>query len=124
MDSYWSNFFGSSRIWVGDDPTPFSETLTLATKTPFTEGGFINLDQPVKGRYIVLRRDGAGLSGHAYTICQIKVYAVTNLLQYDGATILKAPESTYHWLSAENLITNLGVRSVRADWHYRPLSDA
>ena len=124
MDSYWSNFFGSSRIWVGDDPTPFSETLTLATKTPFTEGGFINLDQPVKGRYIVLRRDGAGLSGHAYTICQIKVYAVTNLLQYDGATILKAPESTYHWLSAENLITNLGVRSVRSVFGLEPLSDA
>ena len=108
---------------MGDDPTPWSETLTLATKTPFTEGGFINLDQPVKGRYIVLRRDGAGYSGHAYTISQIKVYAVTNLLQY-GATILKAPESTYWWLSAENLITNLGVRTVRANWEYRPLSDA
>ena len=82
---------GSSYVWIGDDPTPWSTSLTLATSEPINEGGFINLDRPVKGRYVVLRRDGpAPDTDNAYTINEIRVYGITNLLGY-GAAILKAP---------------------------------
>ena len=58
-----SKRLGSSQVWIGDDATPFSTSLTLPTTDPINEGGFINLDRPVKGRYVVLRRDGPGLDG-------------------------------------------------------------
>ena len=89
-----SKRFGSSQVWIGDDATPWSTSLTLATAEPINEGGFINLDTPVKGRYVVLRRDGYNINGSRYYIVnEIKVYSVTNLLNY-GATILSAPEPT------------------------------
>ena len=89
-----SKRLGSSRVWIGDDVTAFSTSLTLATADPINEGGFINLDRPVKGRYVVLRRDGLNIVGsEAYTVSEIKVYSITNLLDY-GATILSAPEPT------------------------------
>ena len=43
---------GTSHIWIGDDLS----NLTQATTEPIYTGGFIDLDQPVKGRYVVLRR--------------------------------------------------------------------
>ena len=58
-----SKRLGSSYLWVGDDPTPWSTSLTLATADPINEGGFVNLDRPIKGRYVVLRRDGLGING-------------------------------------------------------------
>ena len=85
----------------------------MATKEPFNEGGFINLDFPVKGRYIVIRRIGPALPGtniNKYTINEIKAYEVTNLLNY-GAKIFKAPDATATSKTAENLINNLSVRS-------------
>ena len=90
-----SKRLAGSKVWIGDDPTPWSTSLTLATSDPINEGGFINFDRPVKGRYLVLRRDGPNLhdGGQFYTVLEIKVYAVTNLLEY-GAAILSAPEPT------------------------------
>ena len=83
---------GNSFIYVGDDGSYQSDRLTLATVDPIIEGGFIDLDQPVKGRYVVLRRIGApNVANNDFAISEIKVYAVRNLIQY-GATILKAPQ--------------------------------
>ena len=81
-----------SSIWVGDDSTPWSSSLTRATSEPINEGGFINLYPPIKGRYVVLRRYGPGLNlnNKGYSVSELKVFSVTNLLGY-GATILKAP---------------------------------
>ena len=78
---------------MGDDGTYQSSSLALATVDSINEGGFIDLDRPVKGRYVVLRRVGAPilLGPIDFAISEIKLYAVTNLLQY-GATILKAPK--------------------------------
>ena len=77
-----SGRLGSSYIFVGEDNTPFSDNLTLATKEPFHSGGFIDLDFVVKGRYVVIRRIGPGFHGeNAYTFSSIKIYAITNLLQ-------------------------------------------
>ena len=91
-DDYWSKTLGSSQIWIGDDATPWSSSLTLATTETINEGGFINLDRPVKGRYVVLRRDGPSIGPYNnYVINEIRVYTVTNLLNY-GATILSSPE--------------------------------
>ena len=70
-----------SRVWIGDDATPFSTSLTCATTEPIIEGGFIKLDRIVKGRYVVLRRDGYSLGGIDYTVNEIRVYSVTNLLE-------------------------------------------
>ena len=56
-----SKRLAGSKVWIGDDPTPFSTSLTLATAEPINEGGFINLDKPTKGRYVVLRRDGLNI---------------------------------------------------------------
>ena len=91
--------------------------MTLATTEPISEGGFINLDKPATGRYIVLRRDGPSSDGDLWDlrVCEIKVYSVTNLLEY-GATILKAPESSLAHLGAENLINNLRERSSRSNF--------
>ena len=80
------------------------------------------MDRPVKGRYFVLRREGHGIGNElTYTINEIKVYAVTNLLNY-GAMILAAPEPTASSKSAQNLISNLRTRSVRND--FRPIIDS
>ena len=96
--------------------------MTLATAEPINEGGFINLDAPTKGRYVVLRRDGNNLNGDQYyTVNEIKVYAVTNLLNY-GATILSAPEPTTPSKSAQNLVENLRTRSPRND--FSPIIDS
>ena len=94
--------------------------MTLATTEPISEGGFINLDKPATGRYIVLRREGPSIDGGHWNlyVCEIKVYSVTNLLGY-GATILKAPEPSYAHFSAENLINNLRERSSRS--YYNPI---
>ena len=73
------------------------------------------LDFPVKGRYIVIRRIGPALPGansDRYGINEIKVYEVTNLLNY-GAKIFKAPDATTSTKTADNLINNLSVRSPR-----------
>ena len=105
-----------------DDQTSWSTSLTLATAEPINEGGFINLDRPLQGRYVVLRRDGQGIDGqNLYQVNEIKVYAVTNLLNY-GATILSAPEPTIASKSAKNLIENLRTRSVRNNWN--PIIDS
>ena len=89
---------------MGNDGTYKSQSLTLATADPINDGGFIDLDKPVKGRYVVLRRIGApNWTTDEFAISEIKVYGVTNLLQY-GATILKAPEPNEHANIATNLI--------------------
>ena len=116
-----SKRLGTSYLWVGDDPTPWSNSLTIATIEPINEGGFINLDRPIKGRYVVLRRDGPGISNNWYTVSEIRVYSVTNLLNY-GATILSAPESTTSSKSAQNLVTNLRTRSARNN--FNPIIDS
>ena len=98
--------------------------MTLATAEPINEGGFINLDKPTKGRYVVLRRDGPSSiddSITTYTVNEIKVYSVTNLLNY-GATVLSAPEPTSPAKSAQNLVENLDTRSSRND--YNPIIDS
>ena len=96
--------------------------MTLATADPINEGGFINLDRPLKGRYVVLRRDGASVGvDDLYTVNEIKVYSAINLLNY-GATILSAPEPTISSKSAQNLVTNLRTRSVRNNWN--PIIDS
>ena len=106
---------GNSYIYVGDDATTFSTSLTLATTEPINEGGFINFDKPVKGRYVVLRRIGPPAIGNwDYSVSEIRIYAVTNLLHY-GASILKAPDPLSPAKSADNLITNLRTRSARND---------
>ena len=61
-----SERLAGSKIWIGDDATPWSTSLTLATADPINEGGFINLDRPTKGRYVVLRRDGSSILGESY----------------------------------------------------------
>ena len=89
-----SKRLAGSKVWIGDDATPWSTSLTLATADLINEGGFINFDRPVKGRYVVLRRDGYNLDGGLqYTVNEIRVYSVKNLLNY-GATILSAPKPT------------------------------
>ena len=63
---------------------------------------------------MVLRRVGGSNSDNQYTISEIKVYEVTNLLHY-GAQILAAPDESVASLSADNLIENLRTRSARYD---------
>ena len=109
-----SRRLGNCRVWVGNDTAPFSTSLTLATTDPISEGGFINLDKPLTGQYVVLRRVGASIDG-SFTdllLCELKVYSVTNLLGY-GATILKASAPSNSLYGAENLVNNLRQRSSR-----------
>ena len=74
-------------MYVGNDSNTWSTNFILATKQPFHEGGFINFDTPVEGRYFVLRRIGPGNHDNYFVICEIKVYGVTNLLQYGSKLI-------------------------------------
>ena len=84
--NYYINTSDSTRlarsyVWVGNDGEPWSESLTLATSEAIYDGGFINFDRPLRGRYVVLRRDEPSLSGNNfYTVNEIKVYGITNLL--------------------------------------------
>ena len=87
---------GNTYVYVGDDATVFSDELQLGTSQAINNGGFINLDTPLTGRYVVFRRDGASLPGavsNSYVLWEIKVYGSTNLLNY-GAQILSQPEAT------------------------------
>ena len=103
IGAFWINedtarSIGLSYILIGDDNSLFSNNLTLATTDPFHSGGFIDLDFPVKGRYVVIRRLGTGFESFFsydwfYGICTIKVYAVTNLIQY-GAGIHIASDAS------------------------------
>lgn len=100
-------------MYVGDDGTPWSNSLTLGTVSFFQEGGFINLDSPLTGRYLVIRRLGPGIGGsNDYSLAQIKAYSVTNLL-YQSATILEAPTPNVVTKSAQNLVENLRTRTQR-----------
>ena len=70
---------------MGDDSAAFSDNLTLGTSVAINEGGFINLDTPLTGRYVVIRRIGPallGADGNYYTMNEIKLYEGTNLLNY------------------------------------------
>ena len=53
-----SRRIGNTYVFVGDDITPFSESLILGTSNAINEGGFINLDEPIFGRYVAFRRIG------------------------------------------------------------------
>ena len=69
---------------MGHDSAVFSDNLSLGTSVAINEGGFINLDTPLTGRYVVIRRIGPALPGGSnnYTINEIKLYEGTNLLNY------------------------------------------
>ena len=56
-----------------------------------------------------------------YTISEIRVYTTPNLF-YKGATILEAPDPVLTSKNAENLVTNLRVRSPRNE--FNPIIDA
>lgn len=93
--NYWSSSLriGNCYIYVGDDGTPFSNNLKLGTTQPINEGGFIELDTVLSGRYFVLRRVGPGLpnrDSNLFVMSEIKVYASVNLLQY-SASIFTSP---------------------------------
>ena len=71
---------------MGDDSAAFSDNLSLGTSVAINEGGFINLDTPLTGRYVVIRRIGPALpdpyATNKYTINEIRIYAMINLLNY------------------------------------------
>ena len=55
-DSSLSNkFFGTSAIWVGDNATAYSTSLSKCS-ADFFDTSFQKMTQPCTGRYVVLRR--------------------------------------------------------------------
>lgn len=110
---------GDSRVFVGDDPSPFSTSLVRGTIKPFSDGGFIDLDTPLTGRYVVIRRQGPSLYNpsttdsdvNQYSIREVRIYSSTNLLQY-GASLVSQPVAQSSAYSAQNLIENLRARNT------------
>ena len=90
-----SKRLGNSYMYIGNDGTPWSTSLTLVKQQPIHEGGIIIFDQPLTGRYFALRRIGPGLPGgtNHYTISEIKLYGTPNLLNED-AKVLESPDPT------------------------------
>jgi len=101
---------------MGSNPDSPTANGNTCTTTPIHEGGIIVINLPA-GRYIFLdRRDLAD----RFNIAAVRAFQSPNLLAY-GATIIAdyTPVTGYE---KENLLTNFGVRTTRAD--LSPIIDA
>ena len=92
---------GSSAFYTTDDLV--SAVYTKCSED-FHDGGFIILTN-CQGRYLKLMRTGPGMNNKWFSINEIRVYSVGNLLE--GATVIKAPTPKDSMFSANNIIENL-----------------
>ena len=104
---------GSSAFYITDNLWgPVSEYTKCSSD--FHEGGFKKLTD-CKGRYLILRRTGKGMSSNYYAINEIRAFSVPNLLE--GAAVIKAPTPKDLLLDAKNLVENFETRSSRQDFN-------
>ena len=100
---------GSSAFYITDDPLASVSDCTKCS-TDFYDGGFKSLSN-CKGRYLILERTGRGASSINFTINEIRVFSVPNLLE--GATVIEAPSPKDPAFAAKNLAENQENRSCR-----------
>ena len=93
-------------VWVSDnapDLTGSTAGYTRCTADFFNDGGFKVLSPDCIGRYLILKRDGGGMSGdNVLNINEVRIYTVPNLLT--EASIVQAPEPKDPLFKADNLI--------------------
>ena len=90
-------------VWVSDNaPDGNTAGYTRCTADFFHEGGIKVLSPHCKGRYLILRRDGDGMSSTGLNINEVRIYTVPNLLT--EASIVQAPEPKDPLFKADNLI--------------------
>ena len=90
---------GFSAFYVSDDAA--ATAVYTKCSDDFHEGGFKKLTN-CQGRYLKLMRTGGGMAYNFFTIYEIRVYSVSNLLE--GAVVIEAPVPKDPYFSANNLI--------------------
>ena len=119
-----TNRIGLSHIRLGNDSADFS-TINSIVVPAIVEGGFFEVNDPISGRYINVRRDQPSVNvsdNGAYNLRQIKVYQTPNLIKtYEDTIQITSDTSTaVTEYEAVNLIQNLENRS---SWgHYYAIS--
>ena len=105
-----------SHVWIGDDATHFSTSLTKCSQD-MPDTGFFLMQPQTKGKYVVLRRTGYNIHGsggnHKLNFYELRVYQTPNILQKLEATsqvTISAPAPTESKYAADNLIKNLASR--------------
>ena len=109
-----------SHVWIGDDATHFSTSLTKCSQD-IPDSGFFLMQPQTKGKYVVLRRTGyntfyykhIALHNHKINFFELRVYQTPNILQKLEETsqvTISAPAPTQSKYAADNLIKNLASR--------------
>ena len=104
---------GTSAIWIGDDFTPYSTSLTKCS-VDFFDTGFQSMTIPCTGKHVVIRRAELPRNGdRQYNLHQLRVYQVPNLLNMFKKTIkiISAPDPKEDKYKANEIIDNLTRRS-------------
>ena len=108
-----SDRIGLSHIRLGNDSAVFS-TLNSIVVPDIVDGGFFEVNDPISGRYINVRRDQLSVNVPApdnggYNLRQIKVYQTPNLIKTyeDTIQITSDTSKAVSEYEAVNLIQNL-----------------
>ena len=109
-----SERMGNTAIYTTDDLSANSISQYTKCSSDFLDGGFKLLSH-CKGRYIILRRTGPGMSSDNFTLNEIRVFSVPNLLE--GSAVIEAPVPKDPAFSPNNLIENLELRSTTQDFN-------
>lgn len=99
---------GRSELRVGNIGDPFISSDKVFEE-PVFGGGFFNSD-PVKGRYVSIRRVEYNSGWNYLAMNRLIAYRVPNLLEF-GATILPGTSAGLATFLAQNLVENINRRS-------------
>ena len=97
-------------VYTTDDVSATEISDYTKCSSDFYDSGFKALTS-CKGQYLILMRDGPGMSGNWLTINEIRAYSVPNLLE--GANVIESPAPKDPLLDVNNLIENFETRSGR-----------
>ena len=107
-----SERIGTTEIRLGNDSAAYNIVNSVIWAALY-DGGFFPIGTNYNGQYLTIRRVHKPLSDNWYTLNEVRVYQVPNLLQ-ELSTVAITPDtsaSTASDTSATNLITNLGNRA-------------
>ena len=89
---------------MGNDDTDFSSSFTLVYNAIYGSG-FFQINTPISGSYINLRRNGQGInSQNIWNAMSMKAYETPNLLSQNGVTITSDTSTGEINYEATNLI--------------------
>ena len=103
---------GRYAFYITDDVDASEVSDYTKCSEDLLDGGFKNLTNCV-GRYLIVGRDGSGMTDNQFMVNEIRAYSVINLLE--GASVIESPEPSDSTLNVNNLLENQSARSGRQD---------